>query len=187
MKFFAFASILLLLCFDSITLVSIAVGGTVVSDNEVFESFMCDLEKHVTWPAERVAEGNGKFLVVAAVGDTVWTTELKKLWGKKTSTDKRIKIRVVDKKSLPSNSHAVIVASEDSTFMKTVVKHLKGTGTLIISKGPGFSGLGSMINFYKSTDDGATLKFELNLDALAGEKIVVSKELQKQAGIVSDK
>ena len=164
------------------------VSSPSAAESEFVEAFVLELDSHFTWPAARATEGNGKYLVLAAVGDTAWTAQLKTLWAKKTSTGLRTKIRVVEPALIPSNSHGVFISTDDAEFMASTLKKLSGTGTLTIALGKDLIESGAMVVFYPATTDGGpAMSFALNMVALSAEGLEVSQELRGRADRVIDK
>jgi hypothetical protein len=147
-------------------------------------NFISDLDKNVTWPKGRSTEGGGQLFVVAALGKTPITAKLIGLNTKKSSADRKIKVRLVSVDLLPSNAHVIFISSQDEIEVQKVLKLLKGTSTLTITHGKDFGKFGSMINFYTAEEDGkSVLKYELNMTVVEEEKLEFKKDLTEIAEI----
>jgi len=161
---------------------SIAADG---DEAEQIVSFAKKLDKHVSWPKDRAAEGNGELFVIAAVGKSTTTDMLKKLNGEKTSTGKSFKVRRVTADLLPANGHIVIVTNGDETILAAIVKKLKGTGTLTIGPGKNNSQTSAMISYFSETVDNKNrLKFQINLAAVKAEGIEIDSRLLEDKSII---
>ena len=151
-------------------------------------SFMKKLDKYVTWPKDRAAEGNGKLFVIAAVGKSEITETLKKLNGEKSSGSKKFKVRSVTPDLLPANGHVVFVTGTDAKTLGAIVKKLKGTGTLTIGSGNGTEQSGAMISFFSETvGNESRLRFRINLAAMKAEGIEVDSRLLEDESIIVGK
>ncbi|MCP4566287.1 MAG: YfiR family protein [FCB group bacterium] len=159
-----------------------------IDEAEQIVSFVKKLDKHVTWPKDRSAEGNGKLFVIAAVGKSPATDKLKKLNGEKTPGGKQFKVRVVTPDLLPSNGHVLIVTTPDEKTLKTIVKKLHGSGTLTIGPGDSTGQAGTMITYFNETvENKSRLRFQINIAAIKAEGIEIDSRLLEDESIIVGK
>ncbi len=166
------------------------VSAAELSESQVEEvvEFVSDLDDNVTWPKSVLKEGNGDLFVVAALGKTALTDKVIGLNFKKSSAGHKIKVRLVSEELLPSNAHVLLIDSDDKNQVAKVLKAISGTGTLTVTFNKDFSQLGSMINLYSEKSDGKErLKYEINLDVIASEKIELKKDLIEIAEVIGKK
>ena len=156
-------------------------GGILAADGvDYMAKVITRLDSYVSWEAEKNFEGNGKYLVISVVGDTPLVTSLQALNREKTDTGRKIKVRVVDTKALPANSHILVLSTMDSELVKTATAKLRGTGTLVVSQGDGFGMMGSVLNLVEEPDgDKSRVVIELNVEAAKSEGLVVKPSLLK--------
>ena len=125
-----------------------------------------------------MGKGGGKKFIVSALGKTPLTAKLIGLNAKNSSAGRKTKVRLVSVDLLPSNSHVIVIASQDQIEIQKVLKLLKGSGTLTITYGKEFGDLGAMVNFYTAEEDGKeVLKYRLNMNVINEEKLVFKDEI----------
>lgn len=170
----------------ALTVVSAFYGVAVAADGaEYMAKVITKLDSYVSWDESKSFEGNGKYLVISAVGDTPLIASLQEFNRQKTSNGKRIKIRVVDPKALPANSHILVLSTTDSEFVKSATTKLRGTGTLVVSQGAGFGQMGSSLNLVEEADgDETKVVIELNVEAVKSEGLTVKPSLLKIAKVL---
>ncbi len=160
-------------------------GALAAADVEYMAKVITKLDSYVSWPDDKNFEGNGKYIVISAVGETPLVTSLKTFHREETASGKRIKVRVVDAKSLPSNSHILVISTPDSDLVKSATAKLRGTGTLVISQGDGFGRMGPSLNLVEEADgDKTKVVIELNVEATKAEGLTVKPSLLKIARVL---
>ena len=153
---------------------------------EYIISVIKQLDKYVAWPEGRRTEGDGKLFVVAVVGKSPIAAGLKSLNSEKTSTGRIFKIRFVTDDLLPANAHALIILPQDIDQVKSILKKIRGTGTLTIGVGEGFGELGAMLNFYDEIiDDKVQTRLEINSDRIKAEGLEIDSKLLEGASIIA--
>lgn len=158
------------------------------TDVDYVSTFISKLDKYVSWPDDKAAEGNGDLFVITAVGNGPLAQKLEELDYKKSGKGKQIKVRVVDIDFLPANAHVLVVDTEDVAVLETVARQLKGTSTLIVGNTDGFAEKGAMINFYSDSTSGEVkTKSEVNLDVAKAENLKINTALLKLARTVASR
>ena len=170
----------LLLCF-----VVVVADEPSESDAEYVASFVSKLDSYVTWPSDRVAEGNGDLFVISAVGESIVLEKLRGLAGEKSAGGLKIKFRKVRLDLLPSNSHVLFIASDAPLYLEKILAPIKGTKTFTVSMGEGFALKGCMMNFFHENVGGEKkVKAEINVDAIKAESLSVKPALLKIASVM---
>jgi uncharacterized protein DUF4154 len=156
-------------------------GGALAAEGaDYMAKVITKLDSYVTWDESKSFEGDGKYLVISVVGETPLVASLQEFNRTESATGKRIKIRVVDSKALPANSHILVLSTNDSELVKTATAKLRGTGTLVISQGTGFGMMGSSLNLVEEPDGNQTkVVIELNVKAAKSEGLTVKPSLLK--------
>ncbi len=161
-------------------------GGIKAAEGaEYMAKVITKLDSYVTWDESKSFEGNGKYLVISAIGESPLVTSLKEFHRTESSSGRKIKIRVVNPKALPSNSHILVLSTTDSELVKTATTKLRGTGTLVVSQGEGFGTMGSSMNLVEEPDgDKTKVVIELNVEAAKSEGLTVKPSLLKIARVI---
>lgn len=164
---------------------SLAGAAAAAEGAEYMANVITKLDSYVSWDESKNFEGNGKYLVISVVGDSPLTTSLQGFNRKETASGKRIKVRVVDAKALPANSHILVLATSDTELVKRASEKLQGTGTLVISEGEGFGEMGPALNMVEEAEgDKTKVVIELNVEAAKAEGLVVKPSLLKIARVI---
>jgi len=167
------------------TILALILTATTVSANEIdyITKVLSQIDSYVTWAPDKTFEGDGSKLVIAAVGETDLIGAIKELNRTKSATGKSIKVRVVEPKMIPSNSHILFLDLSDADQVGEITKKLRGTGTLVICHAPGLASAGASINFV--TEPGSDKPtMELNMNIAKEEGLQIKPALLKLAKIV---
>ena len=161
-------------------------GALMAADGaEYMAKVITTLDSYVSWDESKSFEGNGKFLVISVVGETPLVASLQALNRQDSPSGRKIKVRVVDVKALPSNSHILVLSTTDSGLVKAAAAKLRGTGTLVVSQGQGFGLMGSSLNLVEEPDaNGTKVVIELNAEAAKAESLTVKPSLLKIARVL---
>jgi len=160
-------------------------GLTAAEGVDYMAKVITQLDSYIAWDDSKSFEGNGKYLVISAVGETPLVTSLEALHRKESASGKIIKVRVVDPNALPSNSHIVVISTADTELVKTAASKLRGTGTLVVSQGDGFGLMGPALNLVEEPDGEKTrVVIELNVEAAKSEGLTVKPSLLKIARVI---
>jgi len=173
--------LILCLCLCVLTMAAMA-GDKSEAEFKDFAAFISNLDSYVTWPADRKTEGNGKYFVVAVVGDSPLAKSIKDLNKQESSTGKKIKVRMVTPDLIPANAHVVVVADSDDAQMLAVLKKLKGTGTLTVS----YDARGAMVNVINEPekDQGKVhLKYEVDPELAAADGLAMGSKFLEIAEV----
>jgi hypothetical protein len=154
------------------------------NDIEYITKVISQLDSYVDWAADKAFEGDGTKLVISAVGETDLVAAIQKLTRTESATGKTIKVRIVDKDMIPSNSHILLLDMTDPATVTRITDKLRGTGTLVISHGVGLASSGSSLNFV-SDASGAKATMELNVETAKAEGLSIKPALLKLAKVVN--
>ncbi len=159
--------------------------GPAGADIDYAANLITKLHSMVTWPETRSSEGNGKYFVIAAVGEGPLVEKLKEFHRQPASDKVKFKVRVVDAKMIPSNSHLVYMNTSDPAKVAKMLKPLLGTGTLTVTNGQDVATLGSVMNFAPATPGArAKMTVELNANAAKAEGLTINPALLKLVKVI---
>ncbi|MDX1628835.1 MAG: YfiR family protein [Fulvivirga sp.] len=139
--------------------------------------YIYQFTKYIKWPD---AQMEGDF-VIGVLGETPALEHLQKMADVKKAGNRDIVIRKFGDVSEVEPTHILFVGKEVIDSVSSVLKHIGGKHTLLITEEEGFGLAGSNINFVER--DGR-LVFELNRDAMRREGLKVSNELAKLAIVI---
>ncbi len=159
--------------------------GPAAADIDAAASFITKLHSMVSWPDTRSSEGNGKYFVIAAVGEGPLVAKLKEYHRQPANDKVKFKVRIVEAKMIPNNSHLVYIDSDDPAAVKKMLKPLAGTGTLTVTNGQDVADVGAVMNFAPPAP-GAKAKVALELNAAAAktEGLTVNPALLKLVKVI---
>lgn len=141
-------------------------GASEEKDNEQIAGLLARISSFVEWPGEKADLGDGRTFFIGCVGSTSLCDAVSALSDDALNSGAKIKVRKVDARLLPANAHVLVISESDQGEIARIVEKLKGTGTLLVSKGEGLGKLGTILNFFSVTEDGETsVKPEVNLAA----------------------
>lgn len=140
-------------------------------DYKAYSIYVYNFIKYIEWPP---ASKSGEF-VIAVMGDSPITKELKTLAATKKANGQTIVIKKITSIEEIGNSQILYISSSKSNTLKESLEKTKGTPTLVIGEREGLVKKGAGINFITLEDE--TLKFELNKKAIEDHNLQISTTL----------
>lgn len=138
---------------------------------KAYSVYVYNFIKYIEWPEEL---RTGDF-IIAVVGDSPVTAELKILAASKKANGQTIVIKKYATIAEVGKCHILYISAAKSSVLKEAMEKTKNSATLVIAEREGLAKKGAAINFVKLEDD--TLKFELNKKAIDSHKLKVSTML----------
>jgi hypothetical protein len=146
-------------------------GAKISAQDDMFKAlFMYNFTKYIEWPS---SYKSGDF-VIAVIGQTGMTPELKKIAQKKKVVNQPIIVQVHNSVSSVGKCHMLYIPSGNSTQLGTAVSKLGSSPTAIVTDNPGLAAQGAGINYVKI--DGKQ-KFEINTGTLRACGLRVNSNL----------
>jgi hypothetical protein len=140
-------------------------------DYKAYSIYVYNFIKYIEWPQ---ASKNGEF-VIAVIGDSPITNELKVLAASKKANGQTIVIRKITTLAELANAQILYISTGKSSVIKEALEKTKNLPTLVIGEREGLVKKGAGINFVTLDDD--TLKFELNKKAIEEHNLQISTTL----------
>jgi hypothetical protein len=140
-------------------------------DYKAYSIYVYNFIKYIEWPA---SSKEGEF-VIAVIGDSPITKELRALANSKKANGQTILVRNIMSLSEIGNAQILYISSGKSNMIKEVLEKTKNLPTLVIGEREGLVKKGAGINFLTLDDE--TLKFELNKKAIEGHNLRISQTL----------
>ncbi|HEX5236526.1 MAG TPA: YfiR family protein [Silvibacterium sp.] len=153
-----------------------------VSEYDVEAAYLYNFGKFVRWPAD--AMDRSKSFDICVLGRDPFGDALEKL-----TTDDQVDGRPIRKRTIAHASDAagcaiVYISDSESDNVERILAALNGKGELLVSALPNFAEDGGTIQFMMQDN---RVRFEVNLDAAAKNRLALSSELLKVAVRVTGK
>jgi len=149
-------------------------GGTLRAqdkDYKAYSIYVYNFIKYIEWPQ---SSKTGEF-VIAVIGDSPITKELRTLAASKKANGQTIVIRNIVSLNEIGTAQILYISSGKSNVIKEALEKTKNLPTLVIGEREGLVKKGAGINFVTLDDD--TLKFELNKKAIEEHNLQISSTL----------
>jgi hypothetical protein len=140
-------------------------------DYKAYSIYVYNFIKYIEWPQ---ASKSGEF-VIAVIGDSPITAELKTLAATKKANGQTIVIKKIATISEVGNSQILYISEGKSNVIKEALEKTKNLPTLVIGEREGLVKKGAGINFVTLEDD--TLKFQMNKKAIEEHSLQISTTL----------
>jgi hypothetical protein len=158
-------------------------GADGVDEYQLKAAFIGKFVKYVTWPAERLRDGDTP-LVVGVVGQDPFGDKLEAAFKNRKPGDRPVLVRRFHGLQDLEAAHVLFVPAREAERLGEILHATKAAGLLLIGESDDFAALGGVINFYL---EGDKLRFEINTESAKRQRLKVSSDLLKLARIVTDK
>jgi hypothetical protein len=145
-----------------------------VSNYKAYTLFVYNFTKYIQWPEGSIKDE----FVIGVFGKSPIIEELQKMGSLKKAGDKIIRIVELSETTLNSEVHILFVPEEKSNQLSTILAAIKGKPVLLVSERQGLVEKGAGISFLS---DHNNLKFEMNSNSIANQKLKSSKTLEALA------
>ncbi|MCW3104506.1 MAG: hypothetical protein JWO09_2946 [Bacteroidetes bacterium] len=163
-----------MICAGISWMMSLCFSGTLQAqdrDYKAYSIYVYNFIKYIEWPQ---SSKTGEF-VIAVIGDSPITKELRTLAASKKANGQTIVIRNIVSLSEVGTAQILYISSGKSNMIKEALEKTKNLPTLVIGEREGLVKKGAGINFVTLDDD--TLKFELNKKAIEEHNLHISSTL----------
>lgn len=140
-------------------------------DYKAYSIYIYNFIKYIEWPQ---SSKSGEF-VIAVIGDSPLTKELRALASSKKANGQTIVVRNIQNVSEIVNFQMLYIPASKSSILKEALEQTKNSPTLVIAEREGLVKKGAGINFVTLDDE--TLRFEMNKKAIEGHNLQISQTL----------
>jgi hypothetical protein len=140
-------------------------------DYKAYSIYVYNFIKYIEWPP---SSKTGEF-VIAVIGDSPITKELRALAASKKANGQTILVRNIMSLSEIGTAQILYISAGKSSLIKEAEEKTKNLPTLVIGEREGLVKKGAGINFLTLEDD--TLRFELNKKAIKEHNLQISQTL----------
>lgn len=140
-------------------------------DYKAYSIYVYNFIKYIEWPQ---TSKSGDF-VIAVIGDSPITKELRALAASKKANGQTILVRNIMSLTEVGTAQVLYISEGKSSFIKEAVEKTKNLPTLVIAEREGLVKKGAGINFLTLEDE--TLRFEMNKLAILEHKLQISTTL----------
>jgi YfiR/HmsC-like len=146
-------------------------------------AFLYSFGRYVEWPKEAFAERSGAF-VIGVCGEDPFGQALDRIAQAKTIQGRRIIIQRMATIEELQPCHILFVSRLITPEQQTAIYNkLRDKWTLLVGESPGFAVRGGGINFFL---EGGTVRFEINVEAIRQEKLLLDAKLLNLGKKVSE-
>jgi hypothetical protein len=146
-------------------------------------AFLYSFGRYVEWPKDAFDERSGAF-VIGVCGEDPIGQVLDRIAQSKTIQGRRIIIQKMATIEELQPCHILFVSHSIPPAQQiTVINKMRDKATLLVGEVPGFAERGGGINFFV---EGGTVRFEINVEAVRQEKLMLDAKLLNLGKKVSD-
>lgn len=137
-------------------------------------AFLYSFGRYVEWPKDAFEERSGDF-ILGVCGEDLFGEVLDRIAQSKTIRGRKIIIHKMATIEELQPCHILFVSrSIPPEQQNLIINKIRGKSSLLVGEVPGFSERGGGINFYL---EGGTVRFEINVDAIRQEKLMLDAKL----------
>lgn len=146
-------------------------------------AFLYSFGRYVEWPKDAFAARSGAF-VLGVYGEDPFGQILDRIAQTKTIQGRRIIIqRMTTIEELQPCQILFVSRSIPIEQQSTIINKMRDNSTLLVGESPGFAERGGGINFFL---EGGTVRFEINVEAIRQEKLLLDAKLLNLGKKVSE-
>ena len=143
-------------------------------EDNVKAAFLYSFGRYVEWPKESFASQSGEFVIGICGGESIQPV-LNRIAQSKTIQGHKIVIRLISSDADYQPCHILFVSNDlQQEQQSAIIARMSNSSTLLVGETPGFAERGGAINFYVAK---GTVKFEINIEAIRREKLVLDAKL----------
>ena len=150
------------------------------SEADVKAAFVLSFLKFVEWPASRIPQAGGAFVIVV-IGDDAVLASLTRASATQRVLDRAVSIRSTRSPEGLGAAHLVFIAGNAGHGLPLVLRELDGKVVLTVGDTPGYAQAGVVLNLFVQDD---RVRFEANTAAAARAGLRLSSHLLRVARIV---
>jgi hypothetical protein len=137
-------------------------------------AYLYSFGRYVVWPPDAFSGPTSPF-IIGVCGEDPFGQVLDRIAEVKTIQGRRIVIRNMSSIEDLQPCHILFVSrSIPLEKQEVVIRKMRGKAVLLVGEVPGFVRLGGGINFFL---DAGTVQFEINVDAIQQEKLILDAKL----------
>jgi hypothetical protein len=146
-------------------------------------AFLYSFGRYVEWPKGASDQSSGAF-VIGVCGEDPFEQILDRIAQSKTIQGRRIVVqRMATVEELQPCQILFVSRSIPPPQQITIINKMRNDGTLLVGESPGFAERGGGINFFL---EGGTVRFEINVEAIRREKLLLDAKLLNLGKKVSE-
>jgi hypothetical protein len=146
-------------------------------------AFLYSFGRYVEWPKEAFADRSGAF-ILGVCGEDTFGQILDRIAQSKTIQGRRIIIQRMATIEELQPCHILFVSRSIPPAQQiAIINKMRDKGTLLVGEVPGFAERGGGINFFL---EGGTVRFEINVEAVRQEKLLLDAKLLNLGKKVSE-
>jgi hypothetical protein len=151
-----------------------------VDQYQVKAFFLYNFARYVQWPAQTFASATDS-IAICILGRNPFGTGLEQAISGKIVEGRSLVVREISALPAQCSCNILFVAGPERKRFQSGAAALRESGVLTVGETPGFAKEGGVINF--KLEDGK-VRFEINVDAAAQERLHISSKLLSLAQIV---
>jgi hypothetical protein len=151
-----------------------------VDQYQVKALFLYNFARYVEWPAQTFASANDS-IAICILGRNPFGAGLEQAISGKAVEGRSLVVHEISALPAPCSCHILFVTGSERKRFQSVAAALRESGVLTVGETPGFAKDGGVINF--KLEDGK-VRFEINVEAAAQERLRISSKLLSLAEIV---
>jgi hypothetical protein len=146
-------------------------------------AFLYSFGRYVEWPKDAFAERSGAF-ILGVCGEDSFGQILDRIAQAKTIQGHKIIIQKMASIEELQPCHILFVSRSITPEQQTsIIKKTQGKSVLVVGEVPGFADRGGGVNFFL---EGGTVRFEINVEAVRQEKLMLDAKLLNLGKKVSE-
>jgi len=146
-------------------------------------AFLYSFGRYVEWPKDAFAAHSGDF-VIGICGEDPFGQALDRIAQSKTIQGRRIIIQRMATTEELQPCHILFIShSIPPDQQSAIINKMRDKSTLLVGESPGFAERRGGINFFV---EGGTVRFEINVDAIRQEKLMLDAKLLNLGKKVSE-
>lgn len=161
----------------------VPVSGEAADIEDLKVVFLKSVTDFVTWPGEAEESEINKPFIIAIVGKTPITNNMKATFYQRTIKHRRIEIMEMQEDEDIPHCHLLFLARSVKPRLSRIIADLQSQPVLIIGDTEGYAQKGVHLNLYVTRDK---LKYEINETAVRSAHLAVSYHLFKSASRIID-
>lgn len=153
-----------------------------INEYQVKAVFLYNFARYVEWPSQSFKAASDP-ITICILGQSPFGDTLDQAITGKVVEGRSFVVRQVSDVQPGGNCQILFVGSSERKRFRSIAARLKGSGVLTVGDTQGFTADGGVINF--KLDDGK-VRFEIDVDAAARERLRISSKLLGLAQIVKN-
>jgi hypothetical protein len=173
------------LCFTRAVLLGLVLTPMLfaqVDEHQVKAFFLLNFTRYVEWPSEKFSSTTDPF-AICVLGQNPFGRALEDAVRGKSVEGRSVTIHQIADLSHQRHCHVLFVNASERKRLRSSMGTIRGSGVLTVGESEEFIHAGGVINF--KVEDGK-VRFEINVEAAAHERLRISSKLLSLARIVKN-